>query len=147
MHLDNRAGAGFDPAAALQIEVSLERGAQADVIFLLGEAASAEEARAIVNRYQTAEQVEQAYAATRKSWDSTLGVLQVRTPVLSTDFLLNRWLPFQALSCRFWARSAFYQSSGAFGFRDQLQDSLAFVYARPGITRAHILVSASRQFA
>ena len=146
MHLDNRAGAGLDPAAALQIDVSLERGAQMDVIFLLGEAGSAEEARAIINRYQTAEQVERAYAATRKSWESTLGVLQVRTPVLSTDFLLNRWLPYQALSCRFWARSAFYQSSGAFGFRDQLQDSLAFVYARPGITRAHILLSASRQF-
>ena len=146
MHLDNRAGAGLDPAAALQIDVSLERGGQVDVIFLLGEAGSAEEARAIVNRYQTAEQVERAYAATRKSWDSTLGVLQVRTPVLSTDFLLNRWLPYQALSCRFWARSGFYQSSGAFGFRDQLQDSLAFVYARPEFTRAHILLSASRQF-
>ena len=137
--LDNRAGAGLDPAAALQVEVSLERGAQVEVVFLLGEAGSAEEARAIISRYQTPEQVEQRYAATRNSWESTLGALQVRTPVLSTDFLLNRWLPYQALSCRFWARSALYQSSGAFGFRDQLQDSMAFVYARPGLTRAHIL--------
>src|SRR6185503_13941733 len=74
MHLDNHAGAGLDPAAALQVEVSLERGEHMDVIFLLGEAANAEEARAIINRYQTAEQVDHAYAATRKSWDSTLGV-------------------------------------------------------------------------
>ena len=144
--LDNRAGAGLDPAAALQIDVSIERGGQAEVVFLLGEAASAEEARTIVNRYQRPDQVEQALAATRQAWDSTLGALQVRTPILSIDFLLNRWLPYQALSCRFWGRSALYQSSGAFGFRDQLQDSLAFVYARPEITRAHILRSAARQF-
>ncbi|MEO8049074.1 MAG: hypothetical protein ABI833_01545, partial [Acidobacteriota bacterium] len=144
--LDKRAGAGLDPAAALQVEISLERDGQAEVIFLLGEAANAEEARGIINRYRTSQQVEQAFTATRKAWDTTLGVLQVRTPILSTNFLLNRWLPYQALSCRFWARSAYYQSSGAFGFRDQLQDSLALVYARAAFTRAHILLSASRQF-
>ena len=145
--LDNRTGAGLDPAGALQLEVTLERGGQTEIVFLLGEAATDLAARAIIGRYQTADQVERAYAITRQSWDSTLGVLQVRTPVLSTNFLLNRWLPYQALSCRFWARSAFYQSSGAFGFRDQLQDSLAFFYARPGLARAHILLCASRQFA
>ncbi len=144
--LDNRTGAGLDPAAALQLEVSLEKGAQAEVAFLLGETATEEEARAIIQRFQKAEHVDQALAETKQSWDATLGVLQVQTPVLSTDFLLNRWLPYQTLACRFWGRSAFYQSSGAFGFRDQLQDSLAFVYARPEITRAHILRSAARQF-
>ncbi len=144
--LDNRTGAGLDPAGALQLEVTLERGGQTEIVFLLGEAATDTDARAIISRYQTADQVEQAYVTTRQSWDSTLGMLQVRTPVLSTNFLLNRWLPYQALSCRFWARSAFYQSSGAFGFRDQLQDSLAFLYARPALTRSHILLCASRQF-
>ncbi len=144
--LDNRTGAGLDPAASLQLEVSLERGGQAEVVLLLGEAATVEEARAILQRHQTPEQVEEALQRARQSWDTTLGALQVRTPVLSTDFLLNRWLPYQALSCRFWGRSAFYQSSGAFGFRDQLQDCLAFVYTRPEIARAHILQSAARQF-
>ena len=99
-----------------------------------------------ISRYQSPDQVDRALATTRNSWDATLGALQVHTPILSTDFLLNRWLPYQALSCRFWGRTAFYQSSGAFGFRDQLQDCLAFVYARPEFTRAHILRAAARQF-
>ncbi len=144
--LDNRTGAGLDPAAALQLEITLDRGAHTEVVFLLGEAATIEEARDILSRYQTPEQVDRALTTTRNSWDTTLGALQVRTPILSTDFLLNRWLPYQALSCRFWGRTAFYQSSGAFGFRDQLQDCLAFVYARPEFTRAHILRAAARQF-
>ncbi len=144
--LDNRCGSGLDPAAALQVPVSIDPGGQTEVIFLLGQADSLEAARTLVSRYQSAAQVDGALAETRGWWDSTLGALQVRTPLLSTDFLLNRWLPYQALSCRFWGRSALYQSSGAFGFRDQLQDSLAFLYAAPELTRAHILLSASRQF-
>ena len=100
----------------------------------------------LVSRYQNSEQVENALAETHRWWESTLGALQVRTPLLSTDFLLNRWLLYQALSCRFWGRSALYQSSGAFGFRDQLQDSMAFLYAAPELARAHILASAARQF-
>ncbi len=144
--LDNRTGAGLDPAAALQLEITLDRGAHTEVVFLLGEAATIEEVRDILSRYRTSEQVDRALTTTRNSWDATLGALQVRTPILSTDFLLNRWLPYQVLSCRFWGRTAFYQSSGAFGFRDQLQDCLAFVYARPEFTRAHILRAAARQF-
>jgi cyclic beta-1,2-glucan synthetase len=144
--LDNRTGAELDPAAALQLSVTIEPGNQMEVTFLLGQADNVDAVRAIVGRYSSPEQVENALAATRRWWDSRLGVLKVRTPLLSTDLLLNRWLLYQTLSCRFWARSALYQSSGAFGFRDQLQDSMALVYAAPELAKAHILVSAARQF-
>jgi len=146
IRLDNRAGAGFDPAAALQVQITLETGRETDVVFLLGQADSPEEARSLISRYQSTEQVYRALSTTRHWWERKLGVLEVHTPQLSVDFLLNRWLPYQALSCRYWGRSALYQSGGAFGFRDQLQDSLAFVYFDPGLTRSHILASAARQF-
>lgn len=145
--LDNRAGAVPDPCAAQQVSVVLERGQEQVVIFLLGQAGSIEDVRAIVNRLQSSEGAEKTLAATRGWWDATLGALQVKTPVLSIDLLLNRWLLYQSLSCRFWGRTALYQSSGAFGFRDQLQDSMAFVYSAPQLTRKHILVAAARQFA
>jgi cyclic beta-1,2-glucan synthetase len=124
----------------------LEQGAQAEVVFLLGQTENIEECRSVLSRYQTAEAVENALAETRLWWDSVLGAVQVKTPLLSVDLLLNRWLLYQSLSCRFWGRSAFYQSGGAIGFRDQLQDSLAFVYAAPQLTKSHILSAAARQF-
>ncbi|HXA50806.1 MAG TPA: glycosyl hydrolase family 65 protein, partial [Candidatus Acidoferrum sp.] len=144
--LDNRTGAGLDPAAALQVTLRIEPGAQVDVIFVLGEAANVEEVRTLVNRYRTPTDVQTALDTTRRTWDERLGVLQVHTPALSIDFLLNRWLLYQSLSCRFWGRSATYQSGGAFGFRDQLQDSMALFYSLPEVARSHILTSASRQF-
>jgi cyclic beta-1,2-glucan synthetase len=144
--LDNRTGVGLDPCFALQVEVFIDKGGQAEVVFLLGQAETSDACRAILARCGTAQQIEHALNATRRWWDTTLGVLQVRTPLLSADLMLNRWLLYQSLSCRFWGRSAFYQSSGAIGFRDQLQDSLAFVYAAPHLTRAHILLAAARQF-
>jgi cellobiose phosphorylase len=144
--LDNRGGSELDPAAALQLSATIEPGHQMEIIFLLGQAENVDAVRAIVGRYSSPEQVEGALAATRRFWDSRLGALTVRTPLLSADLLLNRWLLYQTLSCRFWARSALYQSSGAFGFRDQLQDSMALVYAAPELARAHILASSARQF-
>ena len=145
-HLDNRLGVGIDPAAALQVVVSLEKGGQAEVVFLLGQTETLEECRALIRRYQTAQLVDDALSATHTWWDLVLGALQVQTPLRSVDLLLNRWLLYQSLSCRFWGRSAFYQSGGAIGFRDQLQDCLAFVYAAPRLTRSHILTAAARQF-
>ena len=145
--LDNRTGAGIDPAAALQVPVNMAQGSQMDVFFLLGQAENVEAVRALVKRYQGLEQVHQALDRTHRWWDTALGTLQVHTPLLSADFLLNRWLLYQSLSCRFWGRTALYQSSGAFGFRDQLQDSMALLYAAPDLTRAHILAAAARQFA
>ena len=145
-HLDNRTGAGIDPAAALRLSVTIEAGHQMEVAFLLGQADDVDAVQAIVGRYSSPAQVEIALAATRQWWDSRLGALTVRIPLLSADLLLNRWLLYQTLSCRFWARAALYQSSGAFGFRDQLQDSMALAYAAPELTQADILVSAARQF-
>ena len=145
--LDNRTGVALDPAAALQVRVLLAQGAETEVVFFLGQTESVEECRALLKNYQTREQVENALRATTAWWDHVLGAIQVKTPLLSADLLLNRWLLYQSLSCRFWGRSAFYQSSGAMGFRDQLQDSLAFLYAAPRLTRDHILLAAGRQFA
>jgi cyclic beta-1,2-glucan synthetase len=144
--LDNRCGAGMDPAAALQVPAVIEPGQTVEIVFLLGEQTNVDAVRELVQRYSAGENVERALTATRKWWDEKLGSIQVRTPYLSTDFLLNRWLLYQSLCCRFWGRSALYQSGGAFGFRDQLQDSMAYLYSAPELTRAHILSSAARQF-
>jgi len=146
VRLDNRTGAGLDPAAALQLSVSIEPREEKVVTFLLGEVSNVDAMREVIARYNSAEQVEQSLEETQRKWDDRLGSMQVKTPLLSVDFLVNRWLPYQALSCRFWGRTAMHQSSGAFGYRDQLQDCLAFLYFEPALTRAHILAAAGRQF-
>jgi cyclic beta-1,2-glucan synthetase len=144
--LAGRVGAALSPCAALQTAVELAPGEQTEVIFLLGQAANAAEARALAQRYRDPAQVEQALQETRAWWDNLLDAVQVETPDLAVNFLLNRWLLYQVVSCRFWGRSAFYQSGGAYGFRDQLQDVMALIYAAPELAREHILRSAARQF-
>jgi cyclic beta-1,2-glucan synthetase len=144
--LAGRTGAGLDPCAALQVVVEIDPNEATEVTVVLGQAADAAQARRLVRRFRDPERVEQALRDTRRWWDTFLGTIQVETPVLGVNFLLNRWLPYQTLSCRFWARSAFYQSGGAFGFRDQLQDAMALVYAAPRVVRQHILATAARQF-
>jgi len=144
--LSGRTGAGLDPCAAFQVQVTLEPGARQEVIFILGQAETVEEARRLIRSYRDPKQVNNSYGGTCEHWDALLSAIQVRTPILSVNFLLNRWLLYQSLSCRFWGRSAMYQSGGGFGFRDQLQDILAFVWTAPEITRKHILRAASRQF-
>ncbi|HEY3129173.1 MAG TPA: glucoamylase family protein [Acidobacteriota bacterium] len=145
-HLSGRSGAGLDPCAALQTTVEIDPGQEAEVIFLLGQSDRTAQARQLARDYRDSAHVDQAFQATRDRWDQLLEVIQVETPILATNFLLNRWLLYQTLSCRVWARSAFYQSSGAFGFRDQLQDVMSLVYASPGIARAQILRAAAHQF-
>jgi cyclic beta-1,2-glucan synthetase len=139
-------GAGLDPCAAVQIVVEIEPGHAADVTFLLGQADDEEKARRLVTRFRNPANVEAAFRETRRWWDRVLSAIEVETPELSTNFLLNRWLLYQTLSCRIWGRSALYQSSGAYGFRDQLQDVMALVHAAPDLARDHILRAAARQF-
>jgi len=144
--LSNRTGAGLDPCAALQVVVEIEPDAEAEITFCLGQAAHTEQARSLLRRFQASSQVEEALQATRAWWDQFLETIQVETPDLAINFMLNRWLLYQTLSCRIWGRSGFYQSGGAIGFRDQLQDAMALVYAAPELSRKQILTAASRQF-
>lgn len=144
--LDGRTGAGADACAALQVHLFLPPMDQREVTFILGAEKTLEAASNLLRRYQHEGIVDEALHKVRQSWESILSAVQVKTPVLSVNFLLNRWLPYQTLSCRFWARSATYQSGGAFGFRDQLQDALGLIYMRPDLTRQHLLSAASRQF-
>jgi cyclic beta-1,2-glucan glucanotransferase len=143
--LSGHTGAGLDPCGALQTFVELEPGQRTEVVFLLGQGESGEESRSLVGRYR-AMNCESVLAEVQDHWNRVLGTVQVRTPDVSMDLLLNRWLLYQTLSCRVWARSAFYQSSGAYGFRDQLQDILALAVTRPDIVREHLLRAAARQF-
>lgn len=145
-YLSGRTGAGLDACAAQQVTVAIEPGRTAEVTILLGQSPGIEQVRQLVRHYRDPAHVEEALVSTRAWWDDLLGRVQVRTPHLALDFLLNRWLLYQTLSCRIWARSAFYQSGGAYGFRDQLQDVLALVHAAPELARAQILKAAGRQF-
>ncbi len=146
IRLSNRAGAGMDPCGALQVPIELEPNQTVDVLFLLGQGADANDARNLAYRFRDPANVEQALQTTIQWWERTLNVITVDTPELSVNFLLNRWLLYQDISCRVWGRSAFYQSGGAFGFRDQLQDIMALLYSHPAFAREQILRSSSRQF-
>lgn len=144
--LDSQTGAGLDPCGAMQTIISVPPQTESEVTFLLGVGDDVEEARKLLARYNSVTTVRQSLQETASQWDDLLGSLQVQTPIPSLNVLANRWLPYQTLSCRIWGRTAFYQSGGAFGFRDQLQDVLSLVYARPDLARAHLLHAASRQF-
>ncbi len=143
--LSGKTGAGLDPCVALRAGVELEPGERTEFVFLLGEEASRESARSLVEHYRKVD-LDAAFLDVTEGWDRVLGAVQVKTPDPSMDLLLNRWLLYQTLSCRIRARSAFYQSGGAYGFRDQLQDVLALAVARPDIVREHLLRAAARQF-
>ncbi len=143
--LSNRVGAGLDPCGALQAQVRLSVAGTTEIVFFLGQSATKLEAQSLLVKYREAD-LDAVFAEVTRQWDETLGVVQVKTPDRALDILLNRWLPYQTLACRVWARTAFYQASGAYGFRDQLQDVMALCVSRPEIARAHILTAAARQF-
>ena len=144
--LSNKVGAALDPCAAMRTKLELEPGGTAEVVFFLGEAATREEARTTIQAFRAAD-LDALESDIARSWDETLGAIEVKTPDRAMDLMLNGWLLYQTLACRIWARSAFYQASGAYGFRDQLQDGMALVAARPDLTREHLLRAAARQFA
>ncbi len=143
--LTNTTGGGFDPCGALQTKVDIASGGEAEVVFFLGESVTRADAVALIKRYRTAD-LDAAFREVTRRWDDILGTVQVTTPDRAMDMLLNRWLLYQTLSCRVWARTAFYQASGAYGFRDQLQDVMALSVSAPQVTRAHLLRAAARQF-
>ncbi len=140
-----KVGAAMDPCAALQTTLSLKPNAAGEVVFFLGEAASRPEAIASIKKYREAD-LDSVLNAVKQYWDDLLGTVQVKTPDRSMDVMLNRWLLYQTLACRVWARSAFYQASGAYGFRDQIQDVMALTATQPAMAREHLLRAASRQF-
>ena len=144
--LQGAAGAGMDPCAALQTSFALANGARTQVLVLLGEADEASAAADLIRRGRMADH-EATLRGVASHWDDTQGTIQVRTPDRSMDILLNRWLIYQTLACRLWARTAFYQAGGAYGFRDQLQDVIALVTSRRELAREHLLRAAARQFA
>ncbi len=144
--LSKRVGASLDPCAAMRTKIELPPNASVEIVFLLGEAASADEARSLVARYRAAD-LNAVEAEVARQWDRILGAVVVKTPLRSMDVMLNGWLLYQTLSCRVWARSGFYQASGAYGFRDQLQDGMALAASYPALTREHLLRAAARQFA
>lgn len=135
-----------DPCAAIMVEVSVPPGQAAELTFMLGQVDGLDEVRALVRRYAEAESAQRSLKGTCTQWDRVLGAVTVRTPDAAFDLMMNRWLVYQVLGCRVWARTGFYQSGGAYGFRDQLQDVAALVHAAPDEARAHILRAASRQF-
>jgi cyclic beta-1,2-glucan synthetase len=144
--LASAVNAGLDPCAAIQLHIDLAPDAVEDVFFLIGEGANKAESLALIGKVQAQGQVDSIWQAVKRQWDDILNAITVETPDPGMDLMLNRWLLYQTLTCRLWARTGLYQSSGACGFRDQLQDALASLHTRPDISRAQILEAARHQF-
>ena len=144
--LSGRVDLGSDPCAALQVHLELAPGETLETHFLLGQSADRQEALQLVERFRDPVVVESSWKALHAFWDDVLGSVRVKTPEASMDLMLNRWLVYQTLSARIFGRTGFYQSSGAIGFRDQLQDVLAVMHAAPAIARSQILDAAKHQF-
>lgn len=144
--LSGRVGVGLDPCAAMQVGFDLAAGQEREIVFRLGVGRTPDEARQLVTRFRGPSAARAVLDAVWEYWARTLGAIHVETPDQSLNVLANGWLLYQTLACRLWARAATYQSGGAFGFRDQLQDVMALVHAQPQLVRDHLLLCAAHQF-
>ncbi|HEX2649366.1 MAG TPA: glucoamylase family protein [Burkholderiales bacterium] len=144
--LSGKVGAALDPCAAIQVPFDLADGGSREIIFRIGVGRGADDASRLVQRLRKSGTALAALESVRQHWQATLGAVQIETPDRSLDVLCNGWLVYQTIACRLWGRSGHYQSGGAFGFRDQLQDVMALVHADPQLVRKHLLLCASRQF-
>lgn len=145
--LSGKIGAGLDPCAAIQTVLKLAPGQERELVFLLGLCDTRQtDPSALILRHRGVATAHAALLAVKDYWRHTLGTIQVNTPEPALDVLANGWLLYQTLACRMWARSGYYQSGGAFGFRDQLQDSMALVHSEPALVRNHLLLCAAHQF-
>jgi cellobiose phosphorylase len=144
--LSGKVGAALDPCAAIQVKVELARDEEQEIVFKIGAARSVAEAQALIQRFREPKSSRFALESVWNFWNRTLGTVQIESPDLALNALTNGWLVYQTLSCRLWARTGFYQSGGAFGFRDQLQDVMALVHCQPALVREHLLRAAEHQF-
>lgn len=144
--LSGKTGAALDPCAAIQVTLTLEDGEKNEIVYRLGAASHMEDLRYLISHGKGKAAAKEAFEKVKVSWDKSLSVVKVESPDLSLNTLTNGWLNYQTLSCRLWARSGFYQSGGAYGFRDQLQDVLSLLHNEPKLARQQILLCASRQF-
>ncbi len=145
-NLKNKVGGGYDPCSALRSIIEIPPHEEVEIIMLIGQTDDEKKIGPLVDFYLDKNNIDNCLQEVNQFWSKTTDTVQIRTPSRELNFIMNKWLLYQTLSCRIWARSALYQSGGAFGFRDQLQDVMSIVYSHPEIVREHILKTASHQF-